>query len=275
MRELLKGAYDMHVHAGPDVIDRKMDDLELAAAYKAAGMKGFVIKSHYFDTAGRAYLVRRLFPDLNVVGTLVLNRSVGGLNPAAVEKAAEYGVRLVFMPTMDAWNMLHTESSIRVLRDGQLADGIEEILDIIRDKDMILCSGHIAPEETLALFTRAQEKGLRRLIATHVEWPPVRASLDMQKRYVECGAFLEHCVINILAGSLSVEELASQIREIGAAHMILSTDLGQASNPEPAAAFAEYAGLLLDAGVSENELRTMIAANPEQLITTSPCRAAF
>ena len=73
----------------------------------------------------------------------------------------------------------------------------------------------------------------------------------------------------------SVEELASQIWEIGAEHMILSTDLGQASNPEPAAAFAEYAGLLLDAGVSENELRTMIAANPEQLLTTSPCREAF
>ena len=275
MKQILQGAYDMHVHAGPDVIDRKMDDLELAAAYKAAGMKGFVIKSHYFATAGRAYLVRKLYPELDAVGALVLNRSVGGLNPAAVEKAAEYGVRLVFMPTMDAWNMLHTESSIRVLRDGQLADGIEEILDIIRDKDMILCSGHIAPEETLALFTRAQEKGLRRLIASLVEWPPVRASLDMQKRYVECGAFLEHCVINILAGSLSVEELAAQIREIGAAHMILSTDLGQASNPEPAAAFAEYAGLLLDAGVSENELRTMIAANPEQLITTSLCREAF
>lgn len=67
------------------------------------------------------------------------------------------------------------------------------------------------------LLTRAQEKGLRRLIATHVEWPPVRASLEMQKRYVDCGAFLEHCVINILAGSLSVEELAAQIREIGAA----------------------------------------------------------
>ena len=275
MKELLKGAYDMHVHAGPDVIQRKMDDLELAAAYKAAGMKGFVIKSHYFDTAGRAYLVRKLYPELNAVGTLVLNHSVGGLNPAAVEKAAEYGVRLVFMPTIDAWNMSHDPSSIRILKDGRLADGIDEILEIIRDKDMILCSGHIAPEETLALFTRAQEKGLRRLIATHVEWPPVRASLEMQKRYVDCGAFLEHCVINILAGSLSVEELAAQIREIGAEHMILSTDLGQASNPEPAAAFGECAAHLLDAGVSENELRAMIAVNPERLIPTSPCREAF
>ena len=139
MNELLHGAYDMHVHAGPDVIDRKMDDLELAAAYKAAGMKGFVIKSHYFDTAGRAYLVRKLYPELMAVGTLVLNHSVGGLNPEAVEKAAKYGVRLVFMPTMDAWNMLHTEGAIRVLTEEGLDPAVDEILDLVRENDLILC----------------------------------------------------------------------------------------------------------------------------------------
>ena len=91
MNRILEGAYDMHVHTAPDVIDRRMDDLDLAAAYKAAGMKGFVIKSHYFDTAGRAYLIRRLFPGLHAVGAIVLNRSVGGLNPEAVRMAAKYG----------------------------------------------------------------------------------------------------------------------------------------------------------------------------------------
>ena len=264
--DILQGAYDMHVHAGPDVIPRRMDDLELAAAYSAAGMKGFVIKSHYFDTAGRAFHVRRQYPQLDAVGSLVLNHSVGGLNPAAVEQAAKYGVRMVFMPTMDAWNMLHTESSIRILEDGRLAEPVEEILGIIKDNGMILCSGHIAPEETLALFMRAQEKGLRKLIATHVEWPPTGASVQMQKKYAACGALLEHCVINMLSGSLSVEELASQIHEIGAEHMILSSDLGQVSNPDPVSALRAYAGKLLDAGVSETDLRTMLAANPEKLL---------
>ena len=267
MNELLHGAYDMHVHAGPDVIDRKMDDLELAAAYKAAGMKGFVIKSHYFDTAGRAYLVRKLYPELMAVGTLVLNHSVGGLNPEAVEKAAKYGVRLVFMPTMDAWNMLHTDAAIRVLsEDGQLLPAVDEILDLVREYDLILCSGHIAPEETLALFKRAQEKGLRKLIATHVEWPPTGASLELQKEFVACGAYLEHCVINLIGGNLTVEDLAAQVSEIGAEHMILSTDLGQAANPEPVAAFRDYAERLLEAGVTREELRLMIEVNPANLL---------
>ena len=307
MNNILQDAYDMHVHAGPDVIPRRMDDLELAAAYSAAGMKGFVIKSHYWDTAGRAFLVRKLYPDLDAVGTLVLNHSVGGLNPAAVEMAARYGVRMVFMPTIDAWNMLPAEekrrrrlfegdgrpddpgrhpavsdtmsaarkdrsstaatpSPIRILKDGQPVPEVDQILDIIKDNNMVLCSGHISPEETLALFKRAQEKGLRKLIATHVEWPPTGASFDMQKKYVSCGAYLEHCVINIMGGALSVKELTGQIHEIGAEYMILSTDLGQASNPDPVRALEEYASELLDAGVTKEDLRTMIVTNPAKLL---------
>ena len=153
MNPILEGAYDMHVHTAPDVIDRRMDDLDLAAAYKAAGMKGFVIKSHYFDTAGRAYLIRRLFPGLRAVGAIVLNRSVGGLNPEAVRMAAKYGAEVVYMPTVDAFNMSHMSGAIRMLADGGLDPAIDEILDIVRDYDMVLCSGHIAPEETLALFS--------------------------------------------------------------------------------------------------------------------------
>ena len=305
MAGILNGAYDMHVHAGPDVIRRKMDDLELAESYQKAGMKGFVIKSHYFDTAGRACLVRKLYPNLQVAGTIAMNRSVGGLNPEAVRQAARYGIKLVFMPTMDADNMFtwqqrtadttQTDAAktqppaddikaqtgtgtaattqkpvmpkgIRILEDGKLAPPVDEILDIIRDNDLVLCSGHIAPEETLALFERAREMGVRKMIATHVEWPPTKASIAQQKQYVSCGAYIEHCIINILGGSLTIEELVGQVREIGAAHMILSTDLGQYENPEPAAAFAQYAAKMLESGLREEELRAMIADNPAHLL---------
>ena len=153
-----------------------------------------------------------------------------------------------------------------VLCEEGLDPAVDEILDLVRENDLILCSGHIAPEETLALFKRAQEKGLRKLIATHVEWPPTGASLELQKEFVACGAYLEHCVINLIGGSLRVEDLAAQVSEIGAEHMILSTDLGQVSNPEPVAAFREYAQRLLKAGVTRDELRLMIEANPANLL---------
>ena len=58
MEELVKGALDLHVHPGPDVQARKIDDLALSPRYAQAGMAGYAIKSHYLCTAERAKLVR-------------------------------------------------------------------------------------------------------------------------------------------------------------------------------------------------------------------------
>jgi hypothetical protein len=59
---LLTGAYDMHVHSGPDVLPRKFDDLDLAKRAEEKGMAGFVLKSHYVCTADRATLIGSFFP---------------------------------------------------------------------------------------------------------------------------------------------------------------------------------------------------------------------
>ncbi|HEX3690649.1 MAG TPA: DUF6282 family protein, partial [Solirubrobacteraceae bacterium] len=50
-RELLRGAYDTHIHVAPDVVPRIVDDVTLAQRFAALGMDGFVLKSHYTATA--------------------------------------------------------------------------------------------------------------------------------------------------------------------------------------------------------------------------------
>src|ERR1700729_3355976 len=92
-RELLRGAYDTHIHIAPDVVE-----LEMA---------GFQLKSHYTSTAERASVVRAAVPGVQVLGAIVLNRAVGGLNPLAVEVAAREGARTVWMPTVDSVNESH------------------------------------------------------------------------------------------------------------------------------------------------------------------------
>ena len=131
---------------------------------------------------------------------------------------------------------------------------------------MVLCTGHIAPSESIALLKRAHEKGLKKMIATHVEWPATRATIEQQKEYVQYGAYLEHNVANIMSGDLTIDDFVAQVKEIGAEHMILSTDLGQAINPEPVKMFGEYLTKLLDAGISEQEIRQMTAINPALLV---------
>ena len=41
---IITGAYDMHIHTGPDIMDRKLDFLEEAERVRDAGMAGYVIK---------------------------------------------------------------------------------------------------------------------------------------------------------------------------------------------------------------------------------------
>src|SRR5580700_4790211 len=102
--EALQGAYDLQVHVAPDVIARRIDDLDLAKEFLAMGLRGFVLKSHYFPTAERAQVVTKAVPGIRAFGALTLNHSIGGLNPVAIELAGRSGCKLVWMPTVDAAN---------------------------------------------------------------------------------------------------------------------------------------------------------------------------
>src|ERR1700726_1943971 len=91
--EAIRGGYDLQVHVAPDVIARRIDDLDLAREFLAHGLRGFVLKSHYFPTAERAKVVTRAVPGIAAFGAITLNHSVGGLNPVAVELAGRPGDR--------------------------------------------------------------------------------------------------------------------------------------------------------------------------------------
>src|SRR5206468_4944402 len=103
-RELVREAYDLHVHVEPDLAPRRIDDLALARRFAELGLAGFVLKSHYAPTAERAAVVRAAVPGVDALGAIALNAGVGGLNAQAVEIAARSGARIVWLPTVDAEN---------------------------------------------------------------------------------------------------------------------------------------------------------------------------
>ena len=70
MKELIQGAYDLHVHSAPDVLPRKMTDVETAKRIEASGMAGYAIKSHYFCTAERAKIINEMFPKCHTIGAI-------------------------------------------------------------------------------------------------------------------------------------------------------------------------------------------------------------
>lgn len=292
MKDLIRGAYDLHVHSAPDVLPRKMDDLEMAQRIVDSGMAGYAIKSHYFCTAERAELVNKLFPGCKAIGTVTLNSSIGGINPTAVEMAARAGAKLVWFPTCDSEHELaHVFSgdpnkklpywaqiivqlkedgiktpTISLIRDGKLIDAAYEVLDVIAKKDIILATAHVSHEEAFALVKAAKERGVKRIVITHVDFPTTFYSIDEQKELAKYGAYMEHCYTTWATGKIDFDTTVAQIKALGAERVILGTDLGQKTAPYPDEGLAEFAGKLYGAGVSEKDIRRMVADNPAALI---------
>ena len=288
---LLSGAYDLHVHSSPDVLPRKMDDVEMAQRIITSGMKGYAIKSHYFCTSERAETIRKLFPRCNAVGSITLNSSVGGINPMAVEMAGRSGAKLVWFPTVDSEHELaylaHSPSqklpywaqikeqmkaegvsspTICILQNGKLKDEVFGVLDIIARFKMILATSHISKPETFALIKAAKERKVERIIITHVDFPSTFYTVEEQKELLKSGAFVEHCYTTPATGKVAWDVAVEQIRAIGKDRVVLTTDLGQATAVYPDEGLALFGQKLLSNGFSEADVRTMIVKNPASLI---------
>ena len=269
----LSGCYDLHIHPAPDVIARKLTDLQLAGRANAAGMAGFAVKSHVFPTGGRAAILRALYPKLDVLGGIALNRQVGGINPAAVEAAAKMGVKLLWFPTMDARSYLKQrgvsgwESGLSAL-DGKGAV-TEEALAVLRlavKYDLVVGTGHLGAEEAVILARTAAGMGLKRICITHVTLPVCQMPVERLRECVDLGAVLEYSYCHLLSGKCSIDYIVSQIKAVGAEHVILTTDLGQADNPDPIDGMRAFCRLLEEQGFSHQELERMTKENPKKLL---------
>ena len=96
------GLIDLHVHAGPSVMPRELDGVDMYKEAVAAGYSAYVIKDHYFPTMMSAENISRHMDDgkCKVYGGLALNNSVGGLNLKAVDAACALGAKIIWMPTV-------------------------------------------------------------------------------------------------------------------------------------------------------------------------------
>ena len=266
----LSGFVDLHVHAGPDVRPRRLDDLEVARQAAEAGMAGCLLKSHVTITADRAAIAQKVVPRVRVFGAVALNREVGGLNPAAVEVALKLGAVEVWLPTFSARGKAGQPGGITVLDEsGGLLPVVREILALVRDADAILGTGHLSLSEISIVVRAAKEMGLRKVLVTHPENESiVGMPVEMQRDLAELGAWFERCYVSTLepGSRVTVESIAGQIRAVGPRSTIVSTDLGQSDNPTPVEGLRAYAGALLAAGLTLDELRLIAAENPARLV---------
>ncbi|WP_237699617.1 DUF6282 family protein [Vulcanisaeta moutnovskia] len=292
-RDLLRGAFDFHVHSAPDIVPRLLDDVDLARLYRDYGFGGFIIKNHYSPTYDRAYLVRKIVEDIEIFGGVVLNNSVGGLNPRIVYVAGRSGAKIVWFPTVDsanerssllnwrdkpnppAWARAQLELYERGLlgnalsifdEDGRIKPEVDEILDLIKEFNMILATGHLSPSEGMQLVKRAAERGVRKIIVTHPEFPMTKYSIEQQRELANYSVYFERCYQSVLAGRASINDVVKAIRETGVERNILSTDLGQVHNEPPPRGYAKFIEQLMNEGFTREEIEVMTKENQRKLL---------
>jgi hypothetical protein len=277
--KLLRGSIDMHLHHGPDPrVERSVDALQVARQAQEAGMRAIVLKSHEHPTAPVAYILSQVVSDITIFGSICLDLEVGGLNIYALEASAKLGAKVVWMPTFTSANDMKIngrgDGGISVLdTNGKLLPVVDEILDIVKNYQMVLATGHISAPETFALVERAMKKGVSNIVITHPLWPRggARLGLPEQQRMVEEGAFIEHCFANTMPfpDRLDPMRIVEAVRVVGAEHCIISTDFGQSYNPAPAEGMRMAIATMLKYGLSEREVELMVKVNPATLLGLS------
>jgi Family of unknown function (DUF6282) len=280
------GVIDMHVHSHPDVFGRNMDDIDVAQLAKARGMRGILLKNHVAETASRAALVMKVVPGIEVWGGVVLNKAVGGINPDAVEWMHRvYGGRgkVVWLPTFESDKHVKTLSKpdargLVVAPGGQVTPEMEAILKIIARENLLLATGHVHPEEIIAVVRRGRELGVKNILVTHGLTNVPGLTMAQAKQVVDMGAAIEVCFLQFRAGpnaplaflthwtQVNAKNVAQAVKTLGAQSLVISSDLGQSANMTHPDGIEVAIAEMKKEGISDADIDLMMRKNPARLL---------
>lgn len=280
--ELLRGSIDMHVHPAPDPdFARSMDIFDMASESSRLGMRATVYKSFYFNTSAVCRLLNRqqFTAGFQTIGSVVVgDKTTGGLEYAAavIENEAKLGCKVVWLPAFDAkWcrTLYGMQGGICLLdREGALKPQVSDILHVVKQYDLVLCSGHISYLEAKAVFTAAGNLGLSKLVATHPLAFASQYTPDQIRDLASLGVYIEHVYNSITPrlDRLDPSDYVELMQEIGPERTIMSTDGSQVMDASPAQAMRLFIGMMLQFGMRPEEVERMVKINPSELLDLNP-----
>jgi Family of unknown function (DUF6282) len=285
--DIVRGAVDLYQHANPDLLPRRGDDVELAEEAKGAGLAAIVHRHHFSPTAERATLARRQtgFP---ILGAILLNDSVGGLNPTAVELALEMGAVWIGLPTLSAQAQRDRLARMPTRRaqaltfgpgrltltdaDGKLLPAVHEILDLARSRQVTVNVGYAGFADCQALIR--SDRSLKAVITNPLttmglSFDQLDELLEGSALVVEQTAYSLHPSGSYGGGHEAVERAAEIVRRVGPGRLALSSDGGMEDAPGPAELLTWACCRLLEAGIGEDDVYTMTHGVPGSLVGAS------
>jgi hypothetical protein len=272
----LDGVIDIHVHTAPDSTPRSIDAIDLARLAESRGMRAIVLKNHFAPTASDAYLVHKVVPGIQVFGGIDLNLSVGGMNPAAVEKMAlttGHLGKVVWMATYDTYAQVMKAKEQRpyvaVSRNGELLPEAKAVIAMIAKYNLVMATGHNSPEDDLLLIQEARKQGVKEMVVTHAMLTPTSMTIAQMQEAAKLGAYIEFVYNGLIGNSKQFDfaDYAKAIRAVGVDHCILSSDMGQPANPLHPDGLQLFFDGLKKQGLSQADIDAMSKVNPARLLS--------
>lgn len=279
---ILEGSIDIHAHGGSEPFDRICLEDELLQDYTRAKMRAIVIKTWYTPSASRnALLMKQLnawaatenLKPVTLIGGITLNKSVGGLNPNAVERCLKFpGFKYIWLPMVDSYHHRklvyddQTGAGLHILdANGKVLPELKEIFRIAADNDLIIASGHYPYAETAVVFEEALKAGVKRLEAVHPAHIHSKTTIAQMKEYAKEGIKLMLSGLGSLCFPLHETGpiyAAQMIDEVGADHFVYGSDFGQIHNPTHIIGTRWMIQMMLAYGVTKEDLVKIFKTNP-------------
>ena len=290
--ERLEGAVDSHVHCCPHINDRTVNVFDATRQAAAAGMKGLGLMDVFANSSGLAALAMRELGHLgvDVFGGIILEPYVGGLSARVAATALDMGygpgtgARYVSLPChhtkmiaeAEGRSPAYVESCLSIPETGPLPDPLPEIMDLVADRDVVFNTGHVTGPECVRVVEEAVRRGCRRILCPSSYYDP-----QTVKELVRLGAFVEFAFFVMSHATqigqtmidaekhrfavVDLEAIAANIEAVGCANVVLSSDSGSYVLPPPVEALREWLVMVASTGVSDDEIRVMVADNPGRL----------
>ena len=223
--ELLVGAIDSHVHAGPVLMSNPgyFDPIEAAEDARNHGMRAIMFYDVFGWASGTAWMVNRHVPGIQAYGGYLMNSCHNGLNPRAVKTALYLGDGCRFIsfgshctrnsaskesiiidgkavPFWQAFPKFKEEErsrSVQIDLTDPISPELDEILSMVAEHpEVYLNSGDVSPEEVMRLLELVDRYGIKKFLIAH----GARGGLtvEQQKYAASRGAILEACCVDFL-----------------------------------------------------------------------------
>ena len=290
--QFLQGAIDFHIHSGPDSHPRYGSCMDLARQARDAGLRAIVLKDQLTQSIHKAYFVNRYVEGIQAFGGITLNRTVGGYDVRTVEYACRLGAKVVWLATHDSGYAIDSAKKghydaiyVKAFSFGynvepltvfnaertDLLPEVKKIIDIIAGYQVILQTGHIGPDEALAVARYCRKIGFKQLVITHVN-----SFLNDYTDEVIAELIREGALIELSYGDLVPRHArqdprvcARLVDRFGPKNCILESDLGTWENISPTEGLRCFCHYLVYSGVPADYVNLMVKDNPARLLGLS------